>query len=111
MPIPSGSGTEVLKRHIIDGLGNSQTEVIGGEANHIYTIISIVVFAHTTANFEIIVKPSGGANLYMVGTSVPANDTFVFNDKFCLTGTDELTVNATSGSCDVVTTYIDQDWE
>jgi hypothetical protein len=111
MAIPSGSGTEVLKRTITDNLGTGQTKVIDGVANHIYTVLSIIFFAHTTTNFEIKVNPSAGTAIYILShTSLAANTTFTFNDKFCLTGTDELVLRASAGECDTVTTFIDQDW-
>ena len=44
MAIPSGSGTEVLKRAYIPAITNSPQKIIDGVANHIYTILSVIVF-------------------------------------------------------------------
>ena len=41
MAIPIGSGTEVLKRASIHDNNNSHTEILSGEANHIYTILVV----------------------------------------------------------------------
>ena len=41
MAIPSGSGTEVLKRLFYTVTDTTDTVIINGVANHIYTIISI----------------------------------------------------------------------
>ena len=111
MAIPSGGGTEVLKRTTTDGLGNSDVKVIDGEADHIYTVLSIIFFVHTAATIEIKVNPSAGTAIYLVSQAGLANNsTFVFNDKFCLTGTDELVIKASTGACDVITSYIEQDF-
>ena len=42
MAIPSGSGTEVLKRHSVHANSDAWVNLITGVANHIYTVISIV---------------------------------------------------------------------
>ena len=42
MAIPSGSGTEVLKRASVHNNSDAYTAVITGVANHIYTVISVV---------------------------------------------------------------------
>ena len=41
MAIPSGGGSEVLKRASIHGNSNAWTALITGVANHIYTVLSI----------------------------------------------------------------------
>ena len=43
MAIPSGSGTEVLKRAYFNGNLNTEALLINGVANHIYTILSMTV--------------------------------------------------------------------
>ena len=42
MAIPSGSGTEVLKRAFHKGVTNSEITLITGVANHNYTILSLI---------------------------------------------------------------------
>ena len=111
MAIPSGSGTEVLKRATADGVANSYNKILDGEANHIYTILSFVIFAHTAASVEITMLPSAGTRIWLFSTiSIPANETFILNDKIVLTGTDEIEFKASSGAVDAVLSYIDQDW-
>ena len=110
--IPSGSGTEVLKRATADGVTNSYNKILDGVANHIYTILSMNVFAHSSANFEITMNPSAGTKIWLMSAiTIPGNGTFVMNDKIVLSGTDELEVKASSGEVDVVLSYIDQNWE
>ena len=78
MAIPSGSGTEVLKRTTTDGLGNSDVKVIDGEADHIYTVLSIIFFVHTAATIEIKVNPSAGTAIYLVSQAGLANNSTLY---------------------------------
>ena len=115
MAIPSGSGTEVLKRHIIDGLGNSQTEVIGGVANHIYTIISITICetggAAEKVNLKITDADDSDPHYIMNVQDIAAYSTFVWNDKFVISGDKKLVTNTEAAAAlDVYVSYIDQDW-
>jgi len=113
MAIPSGSGTEVLKRFIKDGQDNTESKAIDGVADHIYTVLSIIVKnqAGSTKEFYIKIAPSAGTQIMILSTSIASGDTFVWNDKFVLTGTDELVVDAETGSdYDIIVSYIDQDW-
>ena len=41
--------------------------------------------------------------------SIPANGTFIYNDKFSFTGDAHLDIRAI-GAVDILVTYIDQDW-
>ena len=115
MAIPSGSGTEVLKRHYVHALSNTSTAIITGVANHIYTVLSIVWTEQGGAS-ELIhahVNISAGSDDVYIMSSQPlgSEQTFVWNDKFVLTGTDRLfTRTADAGNVDVLITYIDQDW-
>ena len=120
MAIPSGSGTEVLKRKIINGLDSNHQIVITGLANHIYTIISIIACnrATTSENLYIVIDPDSTttsistASIYPFKPANVASDaTFVMNDRFVISGIDKLYVDASTGSdWDIVCTYIDQDW-
>ena len=115
MAIPTGSGTDVLKRSIIDGLGTSEQTLITGVANHIYTIISILVAQKNSSatTFTLYVDPSaGGTDMHILNAhSLPGNSHFVWNDKFVLSGTDKLHVVCNRGDAiDIVCSYIDQDW-
>ena len=115
MAIPSGSGTEVLKRATIHGLTNSPQAIITGVANHIYTILSIT-FTDQGGSAETIsmyVEPDAGATKIrlMQDSALPSYSTFIWNDKFILSGTDIFKVE-TGGSAnvDVYISYIDQDF-
>ena len=111
MDLPSASGTEVLIGATADGVANSYHKILDGEANHIYTILSMVVFAHAAATVEICMNPSAGTRIWLFSDiAIPANDTFLLNDKIVLTGTDEIEVKTGSGSVDLVLSYIDQNW-
>ena len=111
MAIPSGGGTEVLKRATVDGLANSYNKILDGEADHIYTILSMIVFAHSACSFEITLNPSAGTRIWLMSAiAIPQNETFIMNDKIVLTGTDEIEIKTTTGAADVVLSYIDQEW-
>ena len=116
MAIPTGSGTEVLKRASVHGNSNAWTSVITGVANHIYTVLSIT-WAEESGNAEGIglrvdISASGSNQVVLMnnGTSLPAYGTFIWNDRIVLTGTDKLEVYSTAGNVDIYVSYIDQDW-
>jgi hypothetical protein len=113
MAIPSGTGTEVLKRFIKDGQDDTETKAIDGVANHIYTVISIIAKSRTGTNKEFYVRiaPDAGTQVSILSPDVPAAETFVMNDRFVLSGTDELVIDSeASADFDVIVSYIDQDW-
>ena len=115
MAIPSVSGTEVLKRAYVNNLSNTDTAIITGVANHIYTILSVSFTERNNANelFHMYVDyDAGGTHINLLNNqTLNAYETFVWNDKFVMSGTDKLLV-VTSGSAlvDVYISYIDQDW-
>ncbi len=43
MAIPSGTGTEVLKRGTFTVTGTTDTKILDGVADHIYTVLSIII--------------------------------------------------------------------
>ena len=113
MAIPYGSGTEVLKRHFVHGLSNTDTALITGVANHIYTVLSIIWTeqGNATELINTFVTSSSNTMYIMSSQSLAPEQTFVWNDKFVITGTDVLkTKTANAGNVDVWITYIDQDW-
>ena len=116
MAIPSGSGTEVLKRGVFTVTDTTDTKIIDGVANHIYTVLSIIITetAGNAETFGLFLDASAGGTDYEIislATALGADQTFVFNDKIVLSGTDELNFKA-GGACDIdiVINYIDQDW-
>ena len=112
MAIPSGSGTEGLKRATIHNNNNATTEILSGVANHIYTILCITAADQTGSSQTINIRMNDGANeIYLLtNTPLPANGSFVWNDKFVLTGDDDLDVYNNGAQCDWMVSYIDQDW-
>ena len=113
MAIPSGSGTEVLKRVTINTLNNTTTTVITGVANHIYTILSIVICENNGNAEQISITMNDGSNDIdlIYDMALVAKGSFVWNDRVVLSGTDQLKIRShgTSG-LDVIVSYIDQDW-
>ena len=113
MAIPSGSGTEVLKLSTINTLNNTTTTVITGVANHIYIILSIVICENQNNAERISITMNDGSNDIdlIYDTPLAAQASYVWNDKFVISGTDQLKIRShgTSG-LDVVVSYIDQDW-
>ena len=120
MAIPSGSGTEVLKRnYFLYTTAESEVTLITGVANHIYTVLS-VVFTNRNASLTDIKSylyvdyNAGGTDLYLLETPLGISESFVWNDKFVLTGTDKLhAISASSAGTaqvDIWCSYIHQDW-
>ena len=112
--IPSGSGTERLRRATITVLNNSWQEILSGTAGHIYTILSIVCCNTTSSASVISIQINTGSNDIMLIPSttarLPAYDTFVWNDRFVMEEDDDLDVYNNATDCDWYVSYIDQDW-
>ena len=116
MAIPSGSGSEVLKRGTFTVTDTTDTKILDGVANHVYTVLSIVITetAGAAETFGLFVDPSAAGTDYEIislANELAADTTFIFNDRLVLSGTDELNFKA-GGTCDIdiVISYIDQDW-
>lgn len=125
MAIPSGSGSEVLKRTTIHAQSNTVTSfrfdgtmattgtsTYTVPANHIITVISIIVCEQGGASetFSIFMN-DGSRNIGLIqDNALSAYNSFVFNDKIVLSGGDKLNVLASAGDIDFICTYIDQDW-
>ena len=119
MAIPSGSGTEVLRRKSIHANSDAWAMLIDGDANHIYTVLSIVICEvgnRSDGQINLYIDfDAGGTDLIILKNQVIANySTFIFNDKFVVTGTDklQLTPSSSGGSAlyNIWCSYIDQDW-
>ena len=116
MAIPSGAGTEVLKRATLHQNGNSgNANLLSGSANHIYTILSIIFNNQTGTACKVGIRVNDGSNdinLLSDGgggsPSIGAEGTFVFNDKFVLYEDDILKVYNTCTNGDWYVSYIDQ---
>jgi hypothetical protein len=89
--------------------------LIDGAANYTYTVLS-VIFTDVNDTDELIsmwVEYDGGATKIHLLNQQPLNakTTFIFNDKFILSETDELIVSGNGSSAiDVWCTYIEQRW-
>jgi len=112
MGIPSGSGSEVLKRITLHANNASWTEILSGSADHIYTIISIIFCDQQSAAGTIGIQINQGSADVRILTSQAhtANGTFVWNDKFVMEEDDDLDVYNSVTSGDWYVSYIDQDW-
>lgn len=126
MAIPSGSGSEVLKRTFISAQSNTATSfrwdgtvattgtsTYTVPTNHIITVVSIVVCEQANANEVINIYIYDGANNYQMiqEQALDAYNTFVWNDRFVVNSGDKLIVNlGSAGSVDFTISYIDQDW-
>ena len=112
MAIPTGSGTEVLKRETLT-VGNGWREILSGNANHIYTVISLIFTSTVVADGNVGLRVNNGSSDIMIlqwdGNAIGGFQTFVWNDKFVLEEDDDLDCyNGSDGSWYV--SYIDQDW-
>ena len=114
----TGAGTEVLRRTYKAALTSTEYKIIDGVADHIYTLLSLVVCeqgVNTAANVSIKINQGASTSaadviVLVKNQSIPQNGTFVFSDKVILTDTDELIVytNDAGTNMDVLCTFIDQ---
>ena len=116
MAIPTGSGSEILTRGYFTVTDTTDTKILDGAAtNWIYSVISITVCetAGAAETFDLFVDPGAGGTDFEIlsDQALPANSTFVFNDRLVLHGTDELNFKA-GGTCniDIYISYIQQNW-
>mgnify|MGYP003153446842 CR=1 FL=1 len=117
MAIPSGSGTEVLKRFGDEGInGNAAVANLTVPTNHIFTILTIHV-AETANNAELLTlymtngSDSNSASRFVRKLALPGYGNYVHNDRLVMHPADTLTVYTDdTSSLDVWISYIDQDW-
>ena len=137
MAIPSGSGTEVLKRTSITNLGGSSTysdwwhidwasEEVSSQAatavvatNHIITVISVIICnisASSAFPIDMAVDTATGGNtqFLLIDQNVGIKETFIFNDKFVVHPDDALKFRSNSNTSgdlfSIYVSFIDQDW-
>ena len=132
MAYPTGSGSERLMRGSIHAQGAAETAfkfdgthpATGTNSgtgytvatNHIITLLNFQVceMSGSHTNFRIILKcqPSGTDMQLLDQQILPADSTFVWNEKIVLHPTDSVKINQTGGGTnfDVYYSYIDQDW-
>ena len=130
MAIPSGSGSEVLKRHTVKASAAAWTTIRwtlnetaqgntagGGEAvptNCIITILNIVAQNRVSSQtgLAMTVDIAGTTDIYYLSngaTFIPADGTFVYSDKIILHPTDKLKLYSTA-AVHFHINYIYQDW-
>ena len=126
MAYPSGSGTELAKRTTIHAQSNTATafrwdgtmattgtSTYTVTANHIITVLGISFCDQGDAAEAIDMYMNDGGNdiTLLQSQPLPAFGTFVWNDRFILTGGDKLIINAgSSANIDVICNYVDTDW-
>ena len=112
----SAAGTEILRRSHKVGLSNSPIKIIdGASTDYTYTLLSITFCENAGADELINMKidtEASGADVFLLDAQVlSSKETFVWNDKIMLWGTDELVVYCSSAAdVDVYCTYIEQRW-
>ena len=114
----SAAGTEILRRATQNIASNSSTvKLLDGVANHTYTILSIIFFNTSASDAEDVLMwldgdGAGSTERSIIDETIPAQSTFVWNDKFIMVGTDELVARLDTGSGNVNTiiSYIEQRW-
>ena len=110
--IPTGSGSERLRRAVLQGNSNAKTEILSGTAGHIYTILSIICAEQQGASGTIQIYVNNGTNdtNILSSISIGAGTTFVWSDKFVMEEDDDLDIFNSTTDCDWYVSYIDQDW-
>ena len=124
MAIPSGSGSEVLKRTTVNAQSStvtsfdwaSNTETAGTSsvvvpALHIITVLNVIFAAQSTDRIEMYAN-DGTSDIYFIWSqTIPALGTFVWNDRIVLHPGDKLNVDCINGGAniDIWCNFIDQD--
>ena len=116
MAIPSGAGTEVLKRVSATGDFNSAQTVLTVATTHIYTILNISICNNSSNDevFYLFTEDSENSlrDIYLTrAVSLIGNATFVWDNKFVLNSADTIKLTTTDTSdLNVWVSFIDQDW-
>ena len=103
----TGAGTEVLRRKY--GEAGAATAISPG-TDKIMTIISIIWCSSQTSQqtISLVLSADGSTTIEMLKTQdLMSNETFTWNDRFVIAGTDSLTADA-SGNADIIISYIEQ---
>mgnify|MGYP006085004869 CR=1 FL=1 len=109
MAIPSGFGTEVLKRTLVETNNGAWTNVITGVADHIYTVLNIVAANQSGSDTETIYIKLGA--VYLLTMELGPTETFIWNDRIVVSGAENLLIYNSAGDVDWLCNYIDQDWD
>ena len=105
--------SELLKVSHTAGVTNSESVLLNGVNGHTYTILSITICetAGAAETVDLYIDDNGTGTDYEIlsDQAIGANETFVFNDKFVIEGTDHLcAATASSANVDIVVSYLDQ---
>ena len=127
MAYPTGSGTELIRRGMIDGLTNASsaftfdgthptkgTDTATVATDHIITILSIIIceMSNTTGKEFTLTAYNGSADIILVkDAQVQPKQTYVWNDRIVLHPTHKLSIIGNASSeFDIHYTYIDQNY-
>ena len=100
----------IKKTNITNTTGAVCMDGVSGDSQ---TVISITIceIAGADETFDVVHTVDGGSSpifIYKTQT-LPANATFVHNDKMVLTAGQKLGITASSGNTDVLVSYLDQE--
>lgn len=115
-PSTIGTGTEVIRRVFVHASNNASTALITGVADHIYTVLSVVISNMGSSSedelFSLYVDPDTGTDdiYWTKEENVPPQKTYIFSEKVSITNTDKLYIWTSAGDMDIYCTYIDQDY-
>ena len=95
MAIVRSAGTEIIRTASFEDVVNSSQKLIVGVQHHIYTVLSLICYCEQRSGTEsgylrlVGYDAVGGTTaqtIQMAKISVPAGETFVWNDKFSFNG-------------------------
>jgi hypothetical protein len=110
MAIARGAGTEIIRTIHVEAVNDSASEcLIFGVAHHIYTVLSITVFASAVGAsgdwVRLSINPAydtkagvAGEIIYIFEQGLNSRETFVWNDKFSFNGAQPTDFTATLDS-------------
>jgi len=108
MAISRGAGTEIIRSVLLEDVADAHGVLIYGEQHHIYTVLSITVYAVALASagnqamsyvFGYDAKGSDtGSVINIFKQSMQVDQTFVWNDKFSFNGHEPTDFSAGAGA-------------
>ena len=100
------------RTNITDGTGAVVMDGVGSDSQTVLSV-SICEIAAAAELFDLWVGASGGGSPFYIykNQAIPANATFLHNEKIVIDDTDELwcSVASGTGSLDVIVSYLQQD--
>lgn len=112
----SSAGSEILRRSHVVGLSTTPVKLIdGASADYTYILLTVTFCENSGADEAINMKidtEASGADVFLLDAqALLSKETFIWNDKLMLWGTDELVVyTGSAANIDVYCTYIEQRW-